>query len=81
MAFIIEDSILAQIQFSETELKLELSLFLYQHNKLTLSKACKLAKVDRIEFQKHLLARQIPIHYSIPDLEQDLKTIEFLKGR
>jgi predicted HTH domain antitoxin len=80
MAFIIEDSILAQIQFSETELKLELSLFLYQHNKLTLSKACKLANVDRIEFQKNLLARQIPIHYSISDFQQDLKTIEFLKG-
>lgn len=79
MPFVIEDSLLTQIQFSETELKLELSIFLYQQNKLTLSKASKLANIDRFEFQKNLLKRRIPINYSINDFEEDLKTIDFLK--
>lgn len=75
MSLVIEDSILSQIKLSESELKLEIAIYLYTSKKLTLSRASKLAVIDRIAFQKQLAARQIPIHYSVSDLEKDMETI------
>ncbi|HRG48377.1 MAG TPA: UPF0175 family protein [Leptospiraceae bacterium] len=76
MTLIFEDTLLSQIKLSESDIKAEFSIFLYQNKKLTLARAAKLAGMNRIEFQKALTTRQIPIHYSLSDLENDLNTIE-----
>jgi len=38
----------------------------------------RLTKLTRIEFQQALSARQIPIHYSIEDLDMDLQHLKEL---
>lgn len=79
MVLTIEDSILEHIHLSENELRIEFAIFLYQTRKITLSQASRLANIDRIEFQKCLRTRSIPIQYTKQDLEQDLETIKLIQ--
>ncbi len=60
---------------SEQELRLELALFLFQKNIFTLESASKFAGIDSYRFQKLLGANKIPIHYSLDDFKDDLRTL------
>jgi predicted HTH domain antitoxin len=69
------DDVLAQSHLTEHQLKLELALFLYQKNILTLESAARFAELDTHSFQSALGANKIPMHYNQQDLEDDLKTL------
>ena len=71
----IPEDILRKSNLSEKELKLELALFLYQKNILTLESASKLAEVDSYAFQKVLGQNKIPMHYTKEDFENDLQVV------
>lgn len=45
---------------------------------MTLGQASELAGQHQIEFQRELAKRDIPIHYGMEELEQDLRTLELL---
>jgi predicted HTH domain antitoxin len=64
---------LPETKFSEGELKQELALSLYIARKVTLIQAADIAGVGFFEFQGLLKDRQIPQHYGVEDLEQDLR--------
>ena len=51
MSLIIEDDIMAQIDMTPSELLLEIAVFLYQQEKLTLAQAARLSGIERIDFQ------------------------------
>lgn len=71
----IPDSVMTSARISETELKQEIALMLYQQSRLTLSQARKLADMSRPEF-KHLIAsRKISI-YDVAEFEKDLETLK-----
>lgn len=63
---------------NESELLLEIGVMLFQRSKLTLAQAAKLADMPRLQFQQLLASRQIPIHYDVDDLEQDIQTLKDL---
>lgn len=63
---------------NESELLLEIGVMLFQRSKLTLAQAAKLADMPRLQFQQLLASRQIPIHYDVDDLEQDIRTLKDL---
>jgi len=63
---------------NESELLLEIGVMLFQRSKLTLAQAAKLADMPRLQFQQLLASRQIPIHYDVDDLEQDIQTLKNL---
>lgn len=71
----IPDDVLLRSNLSEPELKLELALFLYQKNILTLESASHFAGLDSYSFQKNLGTHKIPIHYTQQDLDDDLKIL------
>ena len=75
MAVIIPDEVLTAAQLSESELKRELALTLFQQERLTLAQASRLAEMGQLEFQNLLAARQIPIHYGIEEFHEDLRTL------
>ena len=75
MSVIIPDEILQATRMSETELKQEIAILLFQKEKLTLGQASKLAGMNQFLFQHLLASRQIPLHYDVEDLEADLKTL------
>ncbi len=76
MNIVIPDQILAVTRMTESELKQEIAVMLFEKEKLTLAQASRLAKMNRIAFQHLLASRQIPVHYSVDDLEQDIKTLQ-----
>jgi predicted HTH domain antitoxin len=71
--------ILPETKFSDGELKQELALSLYAARKVTIIQAVHIAGVGFFEFQGLLKERQIPQHYDVEDLEQDMRTIRELR--
>lgn len=76
MNLLISDEILAATRMSESELKQEIAVMLFQKEKLTLAQASRLAGMNRVAFQHLLASRQIPVHYGIEDFEQDIKNLQ-----
>jgi predicted HTH domain antitoxin len=75
MNIIIPDEVLASTRMTETEMKQEIAVMLFQKEKLTLAQASRLAGMNRIAFQHLLASRQIPVHYNVEDFEQDIKNL------
>jgi predicted HTH domain antitoxin len=63
------------LQISETDLRTELAIALFQQQRITLGSASQLAGLHQIEFQRLIAARGICIHYEVEDLEQDLTSL------
>ncbi len=78
MSIIISDEILQSAQMSETELRQEIALLLFERGKLSLGQASKLAQIRQWQFQSLLASRQIPIHYDVAEFEADLHTLREL---
>ena len=72
---------LPEMKMSESEVKAELALSLYVARKVTLIQAADIAGVGFFEFQGLLKDRQIPQHYGVKDLEDDMRTMRELKAR
>ncbi|WP_373839865.1 UPF0175 family protein [Methanospirillum sp.] len=51
----------------------ELAINLYQRGIITAAQACRLAGLDRYQFEEILWKRQIPVHYSEKDLDKDIR--------
>jgi len=75
MPVTIPDEILVAARITEPELKRELALALFQHERLTLAQASSLAEMSQRDFQRLLAGRRIPVHYGTGEFEQDLETL------
>jgi predicted HTH domain antitoxin len=78
MSILIPDEVLTTTRMTESELKQEIAIMLFQKEKLTLAQASRFAGIHRIAFQHLLASRQIPIHYGVEDLEQDIQNLQKL---
>lgn len=78
MSVTIPDSVLESARMSESELKREIAVLLFEKERLTAEQAASLAEMDRIDFQHLLASRHIPVHYDVGDYEQDLETLRRL---
>jgi predicted HTH domain antitoxin len=59
-------------------LRQELAIALFQQGKLSFGKAREMTGLTVWAFQQLLGSRDIPIHYDIPDYEEDLTTLQSL---
>ena len=75
----IPDDVFIKASRSEDEVKKDVIAFLYQKRVLTLEQAAVLAGVTRLDFQRLLAERNIPIHYDVADLEMDLRHVADIK--
>jgi predicted HTH domain antitoxin len=73
---IIDDAILQAAKLTESEVKIELALALYQQRRLSFGQARKLADMEYFEFEKLLADRKIPSGYTVEDLHDDLATLQ-----
>ena len=78
MSVVISDETLQAARLSAAELKQEIAVLLFQKNKLTLGQASKLAEMSQFRFQHLLASRNIPVHYDMKDLADDLAILEKL---
>lgn len=75
MGVIIGAEIIQSSGLSEQEFLLEIAISMYERKILSPGKAAEFANLHRFAFQKELAKRKIPIHFSIEEVEKDLKTL------
>jgi len=75
MALIITDDTLRQANLSEQELLIDLACYLYEKQRLSMGKARILAGLNLLDFQRELAKRDIDLHYSEADFEQDMRNL------
>lgn len=75
MSIVIPDEIITATRMTETEMKQEIAVMLFQREKLTLAQASRFAGMHRVAFQHLLASRKISVHYDVQDFEQDIKNL------
>lgn len=78
MGVVIGPEIIQSSGLSEEEFRLEIALSLYERKILSLGKAADFASLHRIAFQKELAKRKIAVHFTIEEIEKDLRTLDAL---
>lgn len=76
MSIVISDEVLRATRMTETEMKQEIAIFLFEKNKLTLAQASRLAEMNRLQFQHLLASRQVSVHYDVADFEEDRRVLQ-----
>ena len=75
MTITIPDTAIQKAGLTEASIKLEIALTFFRMDILTLAQAANIAGLHRMQFQEELARREIPIHYGVNELEEDLKTL------
>ncbi len=57
---------------AEQKIRRILALFLYEHGRISLGKACELSGLTQWEFAEINQTLNIPMHYTPQELQQDL---------
>ena len=78
MSLTISDKELQKLHLTEKEFRIEMAVYLYDTQKLSLGKAAAFAKLDRLTFQQELAKRNILLKYSREDLHHDIETLKSL---
>lgn len=76
--FIISAQTLHQLQISPTELMVDLAVYLYDKERLTMGQAKKLAGLTQLQFQQALAKRNVLIKYDVEDFAKDMDTLNGL---
>jgi predicted HTH domain antitoxin len=74
----ISQDILDTARLTVDELKVELAVYLYTQDRLSIGKARELAGMSLWAFRQLLASRRIPPHYDITELEEDMTTLREL---
>jgi len=77
MSLTIPEDLLNAAQMSADEFRLENAVWLYQTQRLSLARAARWAGLTRLEFQRELAKRGVPV-YTEEEFRQDLGTLESL---
>ena len=72
MPVTISDEVLTAAHITETELRQELAMALFQQDRLTLEQASRFAEMTQLAFQAALADRRIPIHYGVEEFREDV---------
>ncbi len=65
------------LKISPAELMIDIAVYLYDKEKLSMGQAKKLAGLTQIEFQKELSKNGVLIKYDIEDFEKDLENLKY----
>ena len=76
----ISDETLRLASLTEQELLKEIAIVLYQRG-VPLGKASEVANMDRFDFRDLLSERRVPVHYTVANLEEDVRTHDMLRER
>ena len=75
----IPQEVLDSARMTVADVRLEIAVALYSQRRLSVGKAAQLAELSLWQFRQVLALRQIPPHYDVDDLHQDLKTLQALQ--
>ncbi len=63
------------VENASRDVRLMLALFLYEHRRVSLEKACELGGISHWEFADMNRVFKIPAHYSEDDLAKDMERL------
>ncbi len=75
MAIVVPEEILRAAGMTEPELAQALAIALFEKGRISLGQAARLAGISQWEFRGLLSAQDVPLHYDVPEFEQDLTTL------
>ncbi len=75
----IPQDVLDTARLTADELKVELAVYLYTQERLSVGKARELAGMSLWTFRQLLASRGLSPHYDIDDLEEDVATLQELE--
>lgn len=78
MSVVLPDELVEASGLAPNELVREIVLMLFQQKRISIGKASGLLGINLIEFQHLISDRNIPLHYDIEDLEEDISTLRRL---
>ena len=81
MKITIEDELLKGVDLTPDRARLEFAVGLFSDWRITLGRGAEIAGLNQAEFMRELGKRQIPMHYTVKDLEEDLRTIGTLENK
>jgi predicted HTH domain antitoxin len=67
------DSLSQTETFNQSDWLREIAIALFQQERISLSRASKIAGMEIIDFQKLVANRGICVHYDVEDFEQDVQ--------
>jgi predicted HTH domain antitoxin len=73
--FVVSGDFLESAKMTSDELAVEIAVYLYANERLTLGQAKRLAQLDQISFQKELAARNVFIRFETDDLLKDAENL------
>jgi predicted HTH domain antitoxin len=80
MTLTLPDELFRSTHLTEAELQIEFAVALFQQDRLTLGQASQAAGMPQLDFQRLLASRQIPLHYGVEAMEQDLQRVTRITG-
>jgi predicted HTH domain antitoxin len=75
MTIVISNEVLQNVEMSEEQMLQEIAIMLFQQERFTLAQASRFAGMNQLKFQKLLASRQIPLHYDIAELREDVQSL------
>ena len=75
MIITIPDETLSDAKISAAEMLIDVAVYLYDKQRLSLGQARKLAGLDILSFQKELVKRNVYLNYSVDDLNKDVQNL------
>ncbi|MCX6199786.1 MAG: UPF0175 family protein [Bacteroidetes bacterium] len=78
MIITIPDETLSHVKISAAELLIDIAVYLYDKQRLSLGQARKVAGLDILSFQKELAKRNVYLNYSMDDLNNDIQNLDRL---
>ncbi|MFB2879563.1 UPF0175 family protein [Floridanema aerugineum] len=81
MSIVISDETLQTLQMTESEMLAEIAILLFQQERFTLGQASRFAQMNQLQFQRLLASRQIPLHYDITELREDVNSLAAKRWR
>lgn len=76
LQLVLPGDLLDATRLTESELRIELAVHLYEQSRLSLGKAAELAQYDPSRFMQLLGAREIAVHYDHAEYEADLAALQ-----
>ena len=72
---IISGELLKDLKLSPSDFMIELAIYLYDKEQLSMGQAKKLAGLTQIEFQRAMKHRGVYLKYDLDDLELDMRNL------
>lgn len=66
---------------SPTSAALHLAIGLFVSEEATLGQAAEIAGLNQLDFMRELAKRQIPLHYGVEELTEDLESVKRMTGK